>query len=126
MSEPKKVLIAEDSTVIQNITKRVLQFQNFEIKSVKNGQQVLEALTEEHFDIILMDINMPLLDGMECARRIRKFEDASKANVPIVAITGNARNYSVEDFQNAGINEYLPKPLNFDHLVSTVKKYTAE
>jgi hypothetical protein len=120
----KKVLIAEDSTVIQNITKSVLKFQNFDIKTVKNGQQVLQLLASEHFDIILMDINMPVMDGMECARRIRGLADATKSQVPIVAITGNAKNYTMEDFQNAGINEYLPKPLNFDHLVNTVKKYT--
>ena len=123
MSVAKKVLIAEDSTVIQNITKRVLQFQNFEITAVKNGKQVLEHLEKTVFDIVLMDINMPLMDGMECARHIRSLDDEAKANIPIVAITGNAKNYSIDDFKQAGIDEYLPKPLNFDQLVNTVKKY---
>lgn len=125
MSITKKVLIAEDSTVIQNITKSVLKFQNFDITSVKNGQQVIDLLKKEHFDVILMDINMPIMDGMECARQIRSSSDEKKSQIPIVAITGNAKNYTMDDFSNAGINEYLPKPLNFDHLVNTVKKYTA-
>ena len=125
MSTTKKVLIAEDSTVIQNITKSVLKFQNFNITAVKNGQQVMDLLKKETFDVILMDINMPIMDGMECARQIRAMGDEQKSKMPIVAITGNAKNYSMDDFKQAGINEYLPKPLNFDHLVNTVKKYTA-
>lgn len=120
----KKILVAEDSSVIQNITKKVLQFQNYEIKSAKNGQQVLKMIDKEDFDAILMDINMPILDGMTCAKKIRGMADTSKSSTPIIAITGNAQNYSMQDFEDAGINEYLPKPLNFDKLVLTVKKYT--
>ncbi len=124
MAAPKKVLIAEDSSVIQNLTKKILQFQNFEISSVKNGEQVLQALAKEPFDILLLDINMPVMDGMECAKQVRALPDPVKANIPIVAITGNARNYSMEDFKSVGINEYLQKPLNFDNLVDVVKKLT--
>jgi CheY-like chemotaxis protein len=120
----KKVLVAEDSSVIQNLTKKILQFQNYEITSVKNGKEVIKELEKANFDIILMDINMPQMDGMTCAKEIRKLSDKTKAEVPIVAITGNAKNYSEEDFKSAGINEYLQKPLDFDKLVLVVKKYT--
>lgn len=125
MMESKKVLIAEDSSVIQNLTKKILQIQNYKIFSAKNGVQVLEMLEKEYFDIILMDINMPKMDGMECAQKIRALEDDKKSKIPIVAITGNAKNYSMDDFKNAGINEYLQKPLNFDNLVDTVKNLTS-
>ena len=94
--DSKKVLIAEDSSVIQNLTKKILQIQNYEIFSAKNGVQVLSMLENENFDIILMDINMPQMDGMECARQIRKLSDPKKSSVPIVAITGNAMNSSFE------------------------------
>lgn len=124
MTQSKKVLVAEDSSVIQNLTKKILQIQNYQISSVKNGEQVLKHLENESFDIILMDINMPIMDGMECAKKIRALNDKEKAQTPIIAITGNAKNYSMEDFKSVGINEYLPKPLNFDDLVETVKKYT--
>jgi len=120
----KKILVAEDSSVIQNITKKVLQFQNYEIKSAKNGQQVLKMIDKEDFDAILMDINMPILDGMSCAKKIRAMESPSKSATPIIAITGNAQNYTLKDFEDAGIDDYLPKPLNFDKLVLTVKKHT--
>lgn len=125
MAETKKVLIAEDSSVIQNLTKKILQMQNYQIFSVKNGKQVIEKVENENFDIILMDINMPQMDGMECAKAIRKMSDSAKANVPIIAVTGNAKNYSMDDFKEVGINDYLPKPLNFDNLVEMVKKYTS-
>ena len=124
MADPKKVLIAEDSSVIQNLTKKILMVQNYEISSAKNGQQVLDMLQKTDYDIILMDINMPVMDGMECAKQIRSLGDEKKSQVPIVAITGNARNYSMDDFSSVGINEYLQKPLNFDQLVDTVKKLT--
>ena len=119
----KKVLIAEDSSVIQNLAKKILQFQNYEITVVKNGQQVLDKLNKEDYDVIVMDINMPVMDGMQCAEQIRKRND-SKANTPIIAISGNAKNYTKEDFERVGINEYLPKPLNFDELVDKVNAHT--
>jgi two-component system, cell cycle response regulator DivK len=124
MAEQKQVLVVEDSSVIQNITKKVLQSQNYQITVVKNGLQVLEVLEKATFDIILMDINMPVMDGMECARQVRKLTDDKKSMIPIVAITGNAKNYTLEDFREAGINEFLQKPLNFDALVETVKRLT--
>ncbi len=124
MATTKKVLIAEDSSVIQNLTRKILQAQNFEIYSAKNGQQVIDMLEKDDYDIILMDINMPVMNGMECTKKIRSMEDEKKKNIPIVAITGNAMNYTMEEFKEAGINDYLQKPLNFDKLVNVVKTLT--
>ncbi len=121
----KKILIAEDSSVILNLTKKILMQQNFEIVTVKNGQAVLGKLESESFDLILMDINMPVLDGMETTRKVRDMKDANIANLPIFAITGNAGNYSIDEFKAVGINEYLQKPLDFDRLVTLVNKYTS-
>ena len=120
----KKVIVAEDSSVIQNLTRKILEIQNYQIIGVKNGEQVLEKLSEDNYDLILMDINMPIMDGMSCARAVRALPDRSKSSIPIIAITGNAKNYSMDDFKEAGINDYIPKPLNFDNLVDMVKKYT--
>jgi len=125
MANTKKVLVAEDSSVIQNLTKKVLQFQNYEIDSVKNGEEVIKAVESTDYDIILMDIGMPKMDGMECSRKIRAMGEPQKSEIPIVAITGNAKNYSDEEFKQAGINEYIQKPIDFDHLVDVVKKYTS-
>ncbi|MCH7513122.1 MAG: response regulator [Bacteroidetes bacterium] len=121
----KKVLIAEDSSVIQNLTRKILEQLRFEITMVKNGQQVIDKIKVEDFDLILMDINMPVLDGIDCTQQIRAMNDQKKSRVPILAITGNAKNYSLEEFKEAGINEYLPKPLDFDNLVKMVIRYTS-
>lgn len=120
----KKILIAEDSSVILNLTKKILMQQNFDIVTVKNGKSVLDKLEKETFDLILMDINMPILDGMETTKRIRESKDNAIAKLPIFAITGNASNYSIDEFKAVGINEYLQKPLDFDRLVTLVNQYT--
>ena len=121
----KKVLIAEDSSVIQNLTRKILEQQEYEIDSAKNGKEVISKMESVDFDLILMDINMPYIDGMECSKQIRSMEDPKKSKIPIIAITGNARNYTIDEFKAAGINEYLQKPLDFDKLVTLVLKYTS-
>lgn len=118
----KKVLIAEDSAVLQNVIKRILG-NAYDIKTVKNGQAVIKELEKADYDILLLDINMPKMNGIDCTKAIRAFEDKKKAETPIVAITGNAMNMSEAEFQEIGINEYLPKPIDFDALVAVVKKY---
>ncbi|AWW31731.1 response regulator [Echinicola strongylocentroti] len=123
MSESKKVLVAEDSSVIINLTKNVLLFENYEITAVKNGKEVLDKLADEDYDLILMDINMPKMDGIECTKAIRALKDPKKATIPVIAITGNYKNYTMEDFKQAGLNDYLQKPLDYDLLLSTVKKH---
>ena len=120
----KRILIAEDSSVIQNLTKKILSFQGFEVTSAKNGKEVLNYLETESFDVILMDINMPVMDGMDCTKAIRGL-DNDKSKTPVIAITGNARNYTEQEFKDAGIDAFLQKPLNFDLLVETVKKFSA-
>ena len=122
----KRVLIAEDSSVIQNLARKILEFQNYEITAVKNGEQVMQIVDKEDFDIVLLDINMPIMDGMECVKAIRALGDKKKASLPVVAITGNAKNYSEEEFKAAGFNDVLVKPLNFDRLVEIVNELTEE
>ncbi|AWV99091.1 response regulator [Arcticibacterium luteifluviistationis] len=124
MSSPKNVLIAEDSSVIQNLARKILEFQNFKITVVKNGEQVIQLLEKEPFDIVLLDINMPVMDGIECVKIIRETEATAK--LPVVAITGNARNFTEDEYKEAGFNEVLMKPLNFDKLVKVVKDLTED
>lgn len=123
MNEQRKVLVAEDSSVIINLTKNVLLFEKFRITAVKNGQQVLDKLQKEDYDLILMDINMPVMDGIECTKAVRALADKKKASVPIVAITGNYKNYTLDDFKKVGIDDYVQKPLDYDLLLSTVKRH---
>ena len=124
MAENKTILIAEDSSVILNLTKKILELQKYKILTAKNGGEVLKQVESNKIDAILMDLNIPVKNGMECTKEIRASKNPEIANIPIIAVTGNANNYSMEDFKAVGINDYLPKPLDFDMLVETVKKYT--
>ena len=126
MAETKTILIAEDSSVILNLTKKILELQNYKILTAKNGGEVLKTVENNKIDAILMDLNIPIKNGMECTREIRASKNKDIANIPIIAVTGNANNYTMDDFKEAGINAYLPKPLDFDMLVQTVKQYTNE
>ncbi|MCX2739878.1 response regulator [Pontibacter anaerobius] len=126
MAENKTILIAEDSSVILNLTKKILELQNYKILTAKNGGEVLKQVEAGKIDAILMDLNIPVKNGMDCTKEIRASKNPEIANIPIIAVTGNANNYSMEDFKAVGINDYLPKPLDFDMLVETVKKYTVK
>jgi CheY-like chemotaxis protein len=125
MAEDKTILIAEDSSVILNLTKKILELQNYKILTAKNGGEVIKQVEKQKIDAILMDLNIPVKNGMECTREIRAHENQEIANIPIIAVTGNANNYTMEQFKEAGINAYLPKPLDFDMLVQTVKQYVS-
>ena len=125
MAEAKTILIAEDSSVILNLTRKILELQNYNIIAAKNGSEVMKAIEKQKVDGILMDLNIPGKNGMDCTKEIRGNANPEISNIPIIAVTGNANNYTMEDFKNVGINAYLPKPVDFDMLVQTVKQYIA-
>lgn len=121
--EQKKVLIAEDSSVIRNLLKKVLSFEDFEITAVKDGQSCIDKFNEGNFDLILMDIHLPgAKNGLEATKEIRAVKK-KKSSVPIIGISGNAKNKPVSEFFDAGMNEYLQKPLDYDKVVELVKKH---
>lgn len=125
--QPKTILIAEDSSVILSLTRKILEQQKYKIVLAKNGGEVLRQLESkldsEPVDGVLMDINIPVKNGLECTKDIRGHADPRINQLPVIAITGNANNYSLEQFQEAGITDYLPKPLDFDALVRVVRQY---
>jgi CheY-like chemotaxis protein len=119
----KKILIAEDSLAIQKLTKNIFQNQGFEITTARNGEQVLEIMKEETFDAILLDIVMPVLDGITTAKRIRDLE-ANPGDLPLIAITGNPNNYTEHEYFEFGFDRVMQKPINFDVLLKWVIELT--
>ena len=122
-NSPKTILIAEDSSVILSLTRKILEQQKYRIVLAKNGGEVIRQLESQPVDGVLMDINIPVKNGIECTRDIRAHADPRISQLPVIAITGNANNYSMEQFREAGITDYLPKPLDFDALVRVVRQY---
>jgi CheY-like chemotaxis protein len=121
MKASKTILIAEDSSIIINLVKKVLQFDDYDIIVARNGQEVLDELAEKHVDLIIMDIIMPVMDGMTCIKKIRASKTKKISEIPIIVITGNYKNYQPEDFAAVGVYQYLQKPFNFDRLIELVR-----
>ncbi len=119
----KRILLADDSPVIQTLSKKIFQGQGYEFKGFKSGAKVINEIEANDYDVIILDIILPEVSGMELAKQIRQLSDKKKASIPIIAISGNYKNYSKTDFDEVGINDYLIKPLDYDALVNAVKKY---
>ena len=82
----KKILLAEDVDLNQYLVKHMLETRGLEVTIANNGFEALDLLSREHFDCVLMDIQMPEMDGIETARQIRKMDDPAKASIPIIAL----------------------------------------
>ena len=112
-----RLLLAEDDQVTQTSIQRLLEKAGYVVEVVENGVQALRSLRSGGFDMVLMDIQMPVMDGMEAVRRIRSGEAGSdNAGIPIVALTAYAMAGDREKFLQAGMNAYVGKPVEFDVL----------
>jgi PAS domain S-box-containing protein len=119
-----RILLAEDNAVNQRLAKRLLEKRGHEVSIVGDGQQAVEAaMTAPPFDVILMDVQMPNMDGLEATRAIRKLEDPRLSSVPIVAMTAFAMKADRERCLAAGMNGHLAKPIDPSELHATVEGY---
>ncbi len=120
--EKKRILVAEDVVINQIIVKQILEDWGHEVVIANNGKEAVNFLLQEDFDLILMDIHMPEVDGYEATQMIRQLKDASKATIPIVALTANAFKNETDRFAEAGFNEYITKPFTEQKLFTCLKK----
>ncbi|HTJ64352.1 MAG TPA: response regulator [Alphaproteobacteria bacterium] len=109
------MLLAEDVKLNQILTQKLLARSGFQIDVVENGLQALEAVRNTDYDVILMDVEMPEMDGLAATKQIRAMP-APKSNVVIVALTAHAMNDAEKYFKAAGMDDYVSKPINFDIL----------
>ncbi len=117
-----KILVAEDNLVNQKLFEKVLAKLGCSVKLVGNGTEVLRAVEGEAFDIILMDCQMPVLDGYETARQLRSHEREDIKHIPIVAVTAHAFEEDRTKCREAGMDSYLSKPLHRKELVQALRK----
>lgn len=116
-----RILVAEDDEASRKTLQLMLQKQGHFVQCVQNGREALEIVAQDRFDCILMDVQMPVLDGVEATKRIR----ASKLNfntIPIIALTAYAMSGERERFLEAGMDDYVPKPVNHNDLLETLKR----
>jgi len=108
---PLRILLAEDNPISQKITAKLLESRGHRVTTVENGREVLAILERGDFDVLLMDIQMPLMDGLECASEIRSRERKSGSRIAIVAITGHTANGYEIRYSQCGMDEFVLKPL---------------
>jgi CheY-like chemotaxis protein len=115
-----RILMAEDNAINQRVGKLILQRAGFDIDVASDGNEALAAHRMQPYDLILMDCQMPTMDGFEASRQIRRLELKQPV---IIAVTANALLGERERCLEAGMDDYLSKPFQADQLVSVVKKW---
>jgi CheY-like chemotaxis protein len=112
-----RVLVVEDHPINQMLATQLLERAGHHVTLAKNGHEGLTAAIEQNFDIVLMDMQMPVMDGLESTRAIRDFERANnRPHVRIVAMTANARPEDRQACADAGMDDFISKPFNANEL----------
>ena len=120
-----RVLLAEDNVVNQKVAQRLLERLGYRADTVANGLEVLDALRRQPYDLILMDVQMPEMDGMTATARVRQ-EFPADAQPRIIALTANAMQGDAEACLEAGMDAYLPKPVKLDELSAMLERFGSE
>lgn len=121
----KKILLTEDNELNREIAVELLKEEGFILDTAEDGTIAVEKMRTAkpgQYDLILMDIQMPIMDGYEATRQIRKLKNSETANIPIVAITANAFEEDRQKALKAGMNEHVSKPIDLARLLEVVKK----
>jgi len=117
-----KILVADDNNINQKVLIGILSKDGHHVTAVNNGQEAIDALHQNSFDVVLMDMQMPVMNGIDARIRIRKMESPKRANVPIIAMTANVMKEDIQKCRDVGMNEHMSKPINPDTLRSLIAR----
>jgi CheY-like chemotaxis protein len=118
-----RILLVEDNQVNQMVAKKMLEKSGFLVFTASNGEESLQQLELADFDLILMDCQMPLMDGFEATQAIRKLANPMKSQIPIVALTANAMKSDEDKCLEVGMNDFLTKPIRLETLKTKVEQW---
>jgi CheY-like chemotaxis protein len=119
-----RILLVEDNPDNQNLGRRMLEKAGYEVDVAENGKVAVEAVHKSHYDLILMDVQMPGMDGFSATREIRVWEkEKNLGHTPIIALTAHALAGYREECLGNGMDDYITKPLNKTVLLETVNKW---
>jgi diguanylate cyclase (GGDEF)-like protein len=124
-TEGCKVLIVDDNRANQQVAMAMLEKLNVQASVAENGQKALERVSREHFDLILMDCNMPVMSGYDATAKIRELEGDKAGTLPIIAMTANNSKAEEEHCKDVGMNDFLPKPLSLSGLSEKLQQWVA-
>jgi two-component system sensor histidine kinase RpfC len=120
-----QILVAEDNAVNQRVIVGILERAGHKVRVVNDGEQALDALENERFEVIIMDLNMPELGGLDAARAYR-FVDPDAAQVPIIILSADVTREAMKECEDAGIDAFLPKPIEARRLLDTIANLMAK
>ena len=123
--EGKRILLAEDMAINAEIIKQILKMRNIIVDYAENGQIALDKFSsseKDYYDAILMDVRMPVMDGLKASSEIRELERPDAKTIPIIALTANAFDDDVKKSLQAGMTAHLSKPVEIDQLFKTLER----
>jgi two-component system cell cycle response regulator DivK len=121
MSKRKCILVVEDQPDSRQIIRDMLASTDYEITEAENGEEALAAITKQRPDLILMDVQMPIMDGYTATRQIKA--DAALRSIPIIAVTSYALSGEEKKARAAGCDDYVPKPFSPRQLLAKIRDY---
>ncbi len=122
--EDVKILVAEDNSINLKLLETILIQENYKVVSAKNGQIAVDHYLKEEFDLVLMDINMPIMDGVTANRLIKEVNKFDKRPfTPVIALTAHALSGDEERIMKAGLDAHIPKPINKEFLLETIEHF---
>jgi CheY-like chemotaxis protein len=116
-----KILLAEDNLINQKLAARLLEKQGWQVTIANNGKEAVELSEKGEFDMILMDIQMPEMDGLEATEEIRKREEVTGKHIPIIALTAHAFEEDKKKCLETGMNAYTTKPIRVRELFAIIE-----
>lgn len=118
-----RILLAEDENINASVTRAFLEQVGVQVDIVANGREAVEAIKKRRYNAVLMDVQMPVLDGLEATMKIRQVEHSKKTRCPVIALTAHALGGDREKCLRAGMDDYLPKPLDKKQLIEMLARY---
>lgn len=121
-----RILLVEDDRSLSRAVSTILQKNNYSVDCVENGQTALDYLEKDIYDAVIMDIMMPVMDGLTATKAIRALNRPDAGIIPIIAMTANAFAEDAQRCLDAGMNAHLAKPLDIEKVKKTICEHTIE
>lgn len=120
-----RVLIVEDTPASRKLLATVLGKRGYQVDLAENGEEAVQMVHERDYDVVLMDVQMPIMDGLQATALIRRLTEPAKSHLPIVAVTAFAQRGQRELCLAAGMNDFITKPVDLPVLVNVVERFAS-